>query len=106
MKALFKIGAVARIVGCGQQAIRRYDRLELFVPRRDRAGHRVYTSEDIEVLRLIRASRKPGPKKRKPSRPLIPVQLDDRHPALTAKEIERGLKRGRSLAAPKTEEPP
>lgn len=60
MKNMFKIGPAARILELDQQSVRRYDRLGLFAPRRDRAGHRVYSAEDIEALRLIKASRKPG----------------------------------------------
>jgi DNA-binding transcriptional MerR regulator len=60
MNNFIKIGVVARILDCDQQTIRRYDRLGLFAPRRDRAGHRVYGAEDIEAIRVLKASRKPG----------------------------------------------
>lgn len=61
MKNFIKVGVVARILNCDQQTVRRLDRLGLFAPRRDRAGHRLYDDqEDIETLRAIRASRRPG----------------------------------------------
>lgn len=60
MKNLIKIGVLARLLACDQQTIRRYDRAGLFAPRRDRAGHRVYGAEDVEALRALKASRRPG----------------------------------------------
>ena len=61
MKNFIKVGVVARILNCDQQTVRRLDRLGLFAPRRDRAGHRLYDDgEDIETLRAIMASRRPG----------------------------------------------
>jgi DNA-binding transcriptional MerR regulator len=62
MKSLRKVPAVARLLQCDAQAVRRIDKLGLFEPRRDSAGHRVYGAEDIEVLRSIRAGLRPGRK--------------------------------------------
>jgi MerR HTH family regulatory protein len=60
MRILIKIRALARLVGRSEATIRRWDEAGLFAPRRDRNGHRVYGPEDIEALRVLKASRKPG----------------------------------------------
>jgi hypothetical protein len=98
-----RIRATARILNCDPGTVRRMDRLGLFTPRRDRRGYRVYDDRDIEALRAILASRKPGPRPKKnkpPPKPLVPVLLGDQTIVLTASEIQRGLKRGRGLTAP------
>ncbi|MGI8425278.1 MAG: MerR family transcriptional regulator [Actinomycetota bacterium] len=60
MVNLRKIGVTARVIPCDQQTLRRIDRAGIFAPRRDRHGHRLYSEQDIEELRGILASRKPG----------------------------------------------
>ena len=67
MRILIKIRVLARLVGRSEATIRRWDEAGLFAPRRDRNGHRVYGPEDIEALRALKATRKPGrPPKVKP----------------------------------------
>lgn len=61
MKNFIKVGLFAKLLDCDPQTVRRLDRLGLFAPRRDRAGHRLYDDQDdIETVRAIRASRRPG----------------------------------------------
>lgn len=57
---MLKIALVARALGRDQQTIRRWDRLGLFTPRRDLAGHRVYSEQDIEDLRALASTLKAG----------------------------------------------
>lgn len=103
MKNPRKVSVVARILGCDQQTIKRYDRLWLFAPRSDRAGNRIYDNEDIEVLRAIEALRKPGrplrdaggPTPSKPKRKSAPARDSGRTQADRASELASPVSRGR-----------
>ena len=67
MRNVIKIRALARLVGRSEATIRRWDEAGLFAPRRDRNDHRVYTQADVEELRALKETIKPGrPPKAKP----------------------------------------
>lgn len=54
----FQIGEVAEQVGLSVKTIRRYDELDVVVPSaRSTGGFRLYTTEDVERLRLVKALR-------------------------------------------------
>lgn len=52
----FGISAVARLAGCAECTVRRYD--SKLGPRRDSAGRRVYTPEQVELLRHLLARKR------------------------------------------------
>lgn len=50
-KAYLRIGDVARLVGISPSVLRDWQNLGLVSPARNRSGYRLYTSEDVELLR-------------------------------------------------------
>jgi DNA-binding transcriptional MerR regulator len=64
MADVFKIGQASRLIGRDPETLRRWDGEGIFPARRDQRGYRVYTQQDVEELRSIRATRRPGPRKR------------------------------------------
>jgi len=53
-----KIGDVARLVGVSPSAIRSWERLGLTRPRRSQGRYRLYTAEDVKLLKQARFLRK------------------------------------------------
>ena len=53
-----KIGDVARLVGISSSAIRSWERLGLARPQRTESRYRVYTAEDVKLLKRARFLRK------------------------------------------------
>jgi DNA-binding transcriptional MerR regulator len=50
----YQIDEVAKLTGVTKRTIRYYEDLELFKPARTDASYRLYTEEDIEVIREVR----------------------------------------------------
>jgi DNA-binding transcriptional MerR regulator/mannose-6-phosphate isomerase-like protein (cupin superfamily) len=57
-KSYLRIGDVARLVGVSASVLRDWENLGLVSPARTRSGYRLYTAEDVEVLRRARLMRK------------------------------------------------
>lgn len=57
-KPYLKIGEVARLAGISPSVIRSWERLGLTRPRRTASKYRVYTSEDVRLLKRARFLRK------------------------------------------------
>lgn len=58
LRRSMQIGELARRAGVGVQTIRFYERRGLLrKPPRSRAGYRIYTGNDLELLQLIRKAR-------------------------------------------------
>lgn len=53
-QAYLKIGDVARLVGVSPSAIRSWERLGLTRPRRSQSRYRLYTAEDVKLLKQAR----------------------------------------------------
>ncbi len=54
-RGIYSIGAVSRMLGISQSAIRSWeDRYGLVVPERSEAGRRLYTREQLDQLRFIK----------------------------------------------------
>jgi DNA-binding transcriptional MerR regulator/quercetin dioxygenase-like cupin family protein len=53
-----RIGEVARLVGVSPSALRVWERQGLVHPRRTDAGYRVYSNEDLRLLRRVRELRR------------------------------------------------
>jgi len=61
MEPVLSIGEAAKLAGVSAQTLRHYDKLGLLVPSHESAaGHRRYSAQDCERLRLIRALREVG----------------------------------------------
>ncbi len=58
--AVTSIGTVAAELGLSVEALRYYERAGLCAPARDSGGRRVYSSFDVEQLRLVTALRAVG----------------------------------------------
>ena len=56
--AKLKIGEVARLAGISPSVIRSWERLGLTRPRRTASRYRVYTAEDVKLLKRARFLRK------------------------------------------------
>ena len=56
--AYLKIGDAARLAGISPSVIRSWERLGLTRPRRTASKYRMYTSEDVELLKRARFLRK------------------------------------------------
>jgi DNA-binding transcriptional MerR regulator len=98
MKNLHKIGVAARILQCDAQTLRKLDWAGYFAPRRDRLGRRLYSNEDLALIREILALRRPGRPRKHPRRALVSVQHDGQIIRLTPAELRRGLRRGSPMA--------
>ncbi|HTZ98244.1 MAG TPA: cupin domain-containing protein [Terriglobales bacterium] len=57
-QSYLKIGDVARLVGVSPSAIRSWERLGLTRPQRSQSRYRLYTDEDVKVLKRARFLRK------------------------------------------------
>ncbi|MFY9646056.1 MAG: MerR family transcriptional regulator, partial [Terriglobales bacterium] len=53
-----KIGDVARMVGISPSAIRSWEALGLSRPRRTQSGYRLYSGDDVRLLKKARYLRK------------------------------------------------
>ncbi len=51
---VYTISIAARLVGVQPRALRLYEELGLVTPRRRKAGHRIYSPEEVELLIFIR----------------------------------------------------
>ncbi|GIV95346.1 MAG: hypothetical protein KatS3mg057_0003 [Herpetosiphonaceae bacterium] len=51
---IYTIHMAAEIIGLHEQSLRMYERRGLIKPRRSRGNIRLFTSEDLEKLKLIR----------------------------------------------------
>jgi DNA-binding transcriptional MerR regulator/mannose-6-phosphate isomerase-like protein (cupin superfamily) len=57
-KAYLKIGDVARMAGISPSVIRSWENLGLTRPRRTRSGYRLYTADDVKLLKRARFLRR------------------------------------------------
>ncbi len=57
-KAYLKIGDVARLVGVSPSVIRSWESLGLTRPRRTKSKYRLYTEEDVKLLKRARFLRR------------------------------------------------
>lgn len=57
-KSYLRIGDVARLVGISRSVLRDWENLGLLHTPRTRSGYRLYTTEDVELLRRARLMRK------------------------------------------------
>lgn len=57
-KSYLRIGDVARLVGVSASVLRDWENLGLVSPARTRSGYRLYTAEDVELLRRARQMRR------------------------------------------------
>jgi DNA-binding transcriptional MerR regulator/mannose-6-phosphate isomerase-like protein (cupin superfamily) len=57
-KSYLRIGDVARLVGISRSVLRDWENLGLLRPARTRSGYRLYTTDDVELLRRARQMRK------------------------------------------------
>jgi DNA-binding transcriptional MerR regulator/uncharacterized RmlC-like cupin family protein len=57
-KAYLKIGDVARMAGISSSLIRSWENLGLTRPRRTRSGYRLYTADDVKLLKRARFLRR------------------------------------------------
>lgn len=55
-----KIGEAARLVGADVHVLRHWDDLEIVVPSRTVGGHRDYTDEHVQRMRILRACQAAG----------------------------------------------
>jgi hypothetical protein len=100
---VIKVAEAARLLGCSVQTLRRRDRGGVFATRRDPAGARVYTSHDIDELRALNSTIKPGrppskqPAPPKPKPPRTIVVIGNETLSLTPRDVAKGLKRGQRL---------
>ncbi|MGH8490530.1 MAG: MerR family transcriptional regulator [Gammaproteobacteria bacterium] len=62
-----RLPLVATIVGRSRNTLMRWETRELFVPRRNSHGHRIYSAEDVATLRHLAETLRPGrPRKARP----------------------------------------
>lgn len=50
---VYSIGVVARMLGISQQTIRQYEERGLITPKRSSGNTRLFTDEDVEILKMI-----------------------------------------------------
>lgn len=54
-KIIFSIGEVAQIVGVETSAVRYWDnQFEILKPQKNKKGNRLFTKDDIELIKLIK----------------------------------------------------
>jgi MerR family transcriptional regulator, thiopeptide resistance regulator len=56
----FKVGDLSAVSGVTVRTLHYYEQIGLLVPRRTEAGHRIYSTEDVERLSQICVLRKMG----------------------------------------------
>lgn len=57
MTRYFTSGSIAHEIGCATETVRLYERRGIVRPVRDSQGRRLFTTEDLEVLRKYRRTR-------------------------------------------------
>src|SRR3989449_2902089 len=70
-KACLKIGDVARMVGVSPSVIRSWESLGLTRPQRSASHYRLYTPDDLKLLKRARFLRRGGRPKTPP--PFVPM---------------------------------
>lgn len=54
MKESYNIGDIVKELGINKETIRYYEKIELLSqPKKDKNGYRIYSKEDIELIRFI-----------------------------------------------------
>ncbi len=60
MSTFYKIGEIAALYGVSTDVLRYYEELGILVPRRGSNGYRIYRTEDLWCLNIIRDLRELG----------------------------------------------
>src|SRR5215471_4608453 len=99
-----RIGDVARLVGVSPSVIRSWERLGLTNPHRTRSKYRLYTADDVRVLKRARFLRRvqglnaPAIVRLLKREGQVKPAADDRRGALSAHLRQLRMRRGMSLA--------